>query len=113
MPSYNAQPVRALYPGETIALVNNAATDSGITTTQQFAIGPNPVQGTNTINFINTTNQDAQGEISPDDLSAGSYAPASGLVVAAGSSFPWNQAGNFVRFTFASAPTSGSLTAAR
>ena len=112
MPAYNAQPVRVIYPGASIALVDNAAVDSGITTTQQVAIGPNPVNNSNVVNFINTTDQDAQGQIAHQDVAA-SYAVASGLVVAAGTAFPYNLADGWVRFTFAVAPTSGSLIAAR
>ena len=112
MPAYNAQPTRALYPGESIALVDNAAVDSGITTSQQFAVGPNPTQNTNVVNFINTTNQDAQGQIAHQDVT-GSYANASGLIVAAGTAFPYNLADGWVRFTFGVAPTSGSMIAAR
>ena len=112
MPAYNTDPVRALYPGESIALVNDASVDTGISTTQQFAVGPNPIQGSNVVNFINTTNHDAQGQIAEKDVAA-SYANASGLVVSAGTALPWNMADGWVRFTFASSPTSGSLVAAR
>ena len=112
MPAYNAQPVRALYPGASIALVDDASTDTGITTTQQFAVGPNPVNTSNVINFINTTNQDAVGQISWHDVT-GDYKAAASLTVASGTSLPYNLADGWVRFTFASAPTSGSLVASR
>ena len=112
MPSYNAQPVRAVYPGASITLVDTA-TDAGLTTSQQFAVGPNPVNTSNVVNFVNTTDHDAQGQISPDDSSTSSYANASGLIVPAGTSLPYNLADGFVRFTFAVAPTSGKLIAVR
>lgn len=113
MPAYGTDPVRALYPGETIALVNDASVDTGITTTQAFSVGPNPTQNSNAINFHNSTNQDATGQLSPDNSATGTYKNLSGLVVAAGTALPYNLAGGFVRFTFGSAPTSGSLTAVR
>ena len=112
MPAYNAQPARVIYPGASIALVDDASVDTGISTTQQVAIGPNPTNDSNVVNFINTTNHDAQGQIAHQDVAA-SYANASGLIVAAGTSLPYNLADGWVRFTFASSPTSGSLIAAR
>lgn len=112
MPAYNSQPVRALYPGSSINLIDNAATDTGITKTQQFAIGPNPVNISNVINFINTTDQDATGYVAASDVDA-NYAAASGLIVAKSSALPYNLADGFVRFSFGTAPSSGSLTAAR
>ena len=113
MPAYNAQPVRALYPGETIALVADASVDTAVTDTQQFSIGPNPTQNSNALNFHNSTNVDAQGQLSPDDSATGTYKNVSGLLVAAGTVLPYNLAGGFLRFHFASAPTSGSLTVVR
>ena len=112
MPAYNAQPVRALYPGESIALVDDASVDTAITTTQQFAVGPNPVQTSNVINFINTTNHDAVGQISWHDVT-GDYVTSASLTVAAGTALPYNMADGWVRFTFAIAPTTGSFVAAR
>src|ERR1700688_2564893 len=112
MPAYGAQPVRAIYPGASIALVNDASVETGITTTEAVAIGPNPVNTSNVVNFINTTNSDAQGQIAHQNAAASS-ANASSLLVAAGTSLPYNLADGWVRFTFASAPTSGSLIAAR
>jgi len=112
MPAYGAQPVRVIYPGASIALVDDASVDGSITTTQAVCIGPNPVNTSNVVNFINTTNHDAQGQIAHQDVAA-SYAPAASLLVAAGTALPYNLADGWVRFTFSVAPTTGSLIAAR
>ena len=111
-----AQPVQltALYPGTQFVAVNNAASDSGVTTTLQVAIGPTP--GNSPVNMVitNTTNHDATGQYSPEDaLGTGSYEPLSGCVIPAGSSLPYNLQGGWVRFTFVTAPTSGSLIVSR
>lgn len=112
MPSYisnaQTQQVNALYPGGSIAIVNNAAVDSGVTTTLQFANGPVPNQSGNTIVINNTTNQTATGEWSNTDTAA-NYTNLSGCVVPANSSLPYNLSGGWLRFTFSVAPTSGSL----
>jgi hypothetical protein len=112
MPAYISSPqvsqVVALYPGNRLALVNNAATDSGITTTLQFANGPVPNQSGNTIVINNTTNQQAQGQYCDSDTAA-NYENLSGCVVPANSSLPYNLSGGWMRFTFSVAPTSGSL----
>jgi len=121
MPSYitSPQPVQllALYPGNHEALVNNAATDSGITTTQQIAIGPQPNQTGCTVMITNSTNQQAQGQTAPQDPTAAgagaTYENLSGCVVPAGTTLAYNLSGGWLRFTFGTAPTSGSLIVSR
>ena len=111
MPSYNALPVSVIYPGNNIALVSDASTDTGVTTTQQTVIGPSN-SNANVINIINTTNQTAQGQLSWDDTT-GDYQNASGMMIGSGSALCYNLADGFLRFTFSTAPTSGSLVVAR
>ena len=116
MPSYitNPQPtqLQALSPGASTAMVNNAAVDTGITTTKQIAIGPTPENSGYTLVIVNTTNQQAQGQYSNQDVAA-NYEPLSGCIVPAGASLPYNLVGGWLRFTFAVAPTSGSLIVSR
>ena len=113
MPTYNASPAIALTPGDTVALVNNAATDSGVTATQQVHVGPSGTAAGQTVNVVNTTNQDATGEISNLADVAGDYKNASGFVVPSGTALPYNMAPGWLRFTFGTAPTSGSLVVSR
>ena len=116
MPDYINNPqatqVNALYKGNTFAAVNNAASDSGVTTTQQVAIGPEPGSGGVTLNISNTTDQQAVGQTSWHDVDA-DYQNASGMIVPAGSTLAYNLSGGWLRFTFVSAPTSGSLIVSR
>jgi hypothetical protein len=93
-------------------MVNNAAVDSGITTTKQIALGPTPENSGYTLMITNTTNQDAQGQTAPADVAA-NYEPLAGCIVPAGSALPYNLVGGWLRFTFAVAPTSGSLFVSR
>jgi hypothetical protein len=115
MPAFltSPQPTQlvAIYPGDSIALVNNAAVDAGITLTQQVAFGPTPGNSTGNVVVNNTTNQQAQGEYC--STPNGTYEPLSGFVVPAGSSLPYNLSGGWLCFSFAVAPTSGSLTVTR
>ena len=122
MPSYINNPqtgqVVALYPGENLALVNDASTDSGITKSLQFAVGPIPGNGTSTLVFTNTTNQDATLKYAPAEIlypgsTQPTYEPLSGGTVSAGTSLSYNLSGGWVLATFASAPTSGSLVVSR
>lgn len=116
MPAYNANIPVALCQGFAVALVNNAATDSGITSTQQVAIAPVPNQSGTTIMITNTTNQTATGQFAPTDALTGSssgYKPLSGCTIPAGTTLAYNLSGGWINFTFASAPTSGSLVVSR
>lgn len=112
MPSYNANTPAALVPGTQITLVNNAAVDSGVTTTQQFALGPSQSGAGITLMALNTTDQQAQGEFSTTDTPA-NYQLLSGFVVGPGQAFPYNLTAGWLRFTFAVAPTYGSLIVSR
>jgi len=122
MPAYINNPqtaqVVALYPGESLSLVNNAATDSGITKTIQFAVGPIPGNGTSTLVFVNSTNQDATLKYAANEIPyPGStqpvYEPLPGGTVSAGTALSYNMSGGWVLATFGTAPTSGSLTVSR
>jgi hypothetical protein len=112
MPAYNAAPVAALYPGPPIACVNNAAVDAGVTTSLQFSVAPSMVGAGVTLMIANTTNQDAQGQFSSTDVSA-NYKNLSGCIIPSGTVLPYNLSGGWMRFTFAVAPTSGSLVVSR
>jgi hypothetical protein len=113
MPAYSATGNRtAIYPGDFVAVVNNAATYSGITTTQQLAIGPVGNQTGCTVMVTNTTNQQATGQYSWTDVEA-DYQPLSGFVIPPDTALAYNLSLGFIDFTFASAPTSGSLVVSR
>lgn len=112
---------KAIYPGQSIALVNNAAVDGNITSTLQVAIGPDPM-GNYRLTLTNTTNQTATAQVAPNDPvlptpASASYEPysdgANAVTVAAGKSASFNCFGPWFNCTFASAPTSGSLTLSR
>lgn len=116
MPKYNANVPVALCPGFSVALVNSASTDSGITSTQQVAIAPVPNASGETLMITNTTNQTATGQFAPTDALTGSstgYQPLSGCIIPAGTSLAYNLSGGWMNFTFATAPTSGSLIVSR
>ena len=111
MPAYNAvqmpTPKPALYTGDQIALVNNAAVDSGVLATQQAAIAPSPGDTATYCTVLNGTNQAVQMQAAPLD-SAAQYVSlgssiASGALATISCAVPW------VRGLFAMAPTSGSL----
>lgn len=115
MPAYQTTPthfIAALNPGTQIPLVNNAATDAGITTTLQFAVTQSGGFTGTTLMILNTTNQDATGQFAPADVTA-NYVPLSGCIIPAGSALPYNLSGGWMRFTFAAAPTTGSLVVSR
>ena len=122
MPSYVNDPqpaqVVALYPGQSVSMINDATTDSGVTKTIQFAVGPIPGNGTSTLVFTNTTNQDATLKYAPSETlypgtTQPTYEPLAGGVVSAGTSLAYNVSGGWILATFATAPTSGSLVASR
>ena len=114
MPAYisnaQAQQIVALYPGSRLNLVNNAATDTGVTNSWQFVCAPNPLGGTR-ITFINTTNQSGTIQLADQDIAA-NYQPASGGSVGSGSSLVYNVSQGWCRINFASAPTTGSFIVA-
>ena len=111
MPAYNTQPMPtpkpALHTGDQIALVNNAAVDSGILATQQVAIAPHQADSATYCTVFNGTNQAVQMQAAPSD-SASLYASlgssiASGALATISCAVPW------VRGLFTTAPTTGSL----
>lgn len=115
MPGYITSPqvsqVKAIYPGNRVDLVANAAVDSGITKTLQFALGPNPGNETNAMVFVNGTNQSATVYTASQD--ADSNYQTTGYSVSAGTSLPLNLSGCWVRCQYSTAPTTGSLTVVR
>ena len=110
MPAYNANSPGALYPGSQIALVNSA--DSSVTKTQQFALPVGQNGAGVTLMIANTTNQQAVGQWAANDVDA-QYEPLSGCIVPNASVLAYNLSGGWLRFTFAMAPTSGSLIVSR
>ena len=111
MPTYNNQPMPtpkpALYTGDQIALVNNAAVDSGILATQQVAIAPAPGDTATYCTVFNGTNQAVQMQAAPLDsaalyVSLGSSI-AAGALATISCPVPW------LRGLFTTAPTTGSL----
>ncbi|HTY25587.1 MAG TPA: hypothetical protein VMC85_20830 [Desulfomonilaceae bacterium] len=123
MPSYISKPqssqVSAIYPGNSIALVNDASTDTGITKTLQLAIGPVPGNSTATLSIYNSTNQQATGNWAATETLYGSsassptYEPLNGCIIPAGATLPYNLSGGWICFTFSPAPTNGSLIVSR
>ena len=111
MPAYNTQPMPtpkpALYTGDQIALVNNAASDSGVLATEQVAITPHQADSATQCTVFNSTNQAVQMQAAPSD-SAALYASL-GSSIAAGALATISCAVPWVRGLFATAPTSGSL----
>ena len=111
MPSYNTQPMPtpkpALYTGDQIALVSNAAVDAGILATEQVAIAPAPGDTATYCTVFNGTNQSVQMQAAPSD-SAALY-QSLGLSIAAGALATISCAVPWVRGLFATAPTTGSL----
>ena len=115
MPSYLAPPlqpvqIHALYPGNQIALVNNAATDTGVTTTMQFVVGSIAGQQQR-VTFVNLTNQAGQLNFAATDALL-NYEPVSGGAVGAAQSSVLNLSPGYYNVTFAAAPISGSFIAA-
>jgi hypothetical protein len=118
MPSYITSPqptqLLAIYPGNAIPLVKDASVDTGVTKTQQLAFGPAPGNSVGNMVIVNQTNQQAQGQYSPDDTKGDtSYENLSGCVIPAGSALPYNLTGGWIRFTYTVAPTTGTLTVTR
>ena len=90
MPAYSATGNRtAIYPGDQVAVVNNAATDAaGITTTQQLAIGPVGNQTGCTIIVTNSTNHDATEAVCASGCRRKLRAHLSGFIVPASTALP-------------------------
>ena len=115
MPAYNTQPMPtpkpALYTGDQIAFVNNAAVDSGILATQQVALAPHQADSATYCTVFNGTNQAVQMQAAPVDpaVSTGVAWASLGSSIAAGALATISCAVPWVRGLFATAPTSGSL----
>ena len=111
MPAYNTQPMptpkAALYTGDQISLVNNAAVDAGILATEQVAIAPAPGDTATYCTVFNGTNQAVQMQAAPSD-SAALYTSL-GSSIAAGALATISCVVPWVRGLFATAPTTGSL----
>lgn len=125
MPGFMTSPQQSqlttLYSGNSLALVNNAATDAGISRTLQVAIGPDPT-GNYRLSLTNTTNQTAVVSVAGRDPvlitpAAASYAPYSdgslAVSVAANTTVSFDCFGPWLSCTFATPPTSGSLILSR
>ena len=112
MPSYPAAKPAALYPGDKLALVNNAAVDAGVTTTIQAAVGPAPANSQGHFVAYNSSNESATIQSAPADANASYltlYDGADGVTVAAGVAVAFDCPGPWIRATFGTAPTTGSL----
>ena len=111
MPSYQSTSngysgAIALTVGDTVAVVNNAATDSGITNSQQVHIAQ--IAGTSTdsvCGIVNNTNQSCTIYASAVDVLA-SYVSTL-VTVAAGASYAGLMSG-FILLNFGTPPTTGS-----
>ena len=119
MPAYNASAAIALTPGDTVALVNNAATDAGVTATQQVHIGPSGTAPGTRVHVSNTTNQSCTIQTTTVADATGNYKAltdaetAEAIVVASGADASFDPAVCWLRGDFGTAPTSGSLTIGR
>jgi hypothetical protein len=100
-------PKPALYTGDQIALVSNAAVDAGILATEQVAIASAPGDTATYCTVFNGTNQSVQMQAAPSD-SAALY-QSLGSSIAAGALATISCAVPWVRGLFATAPTTGSL----
>lgn len=124
MPGYIANPqpsqLVALSPGNSIALVNNAAVDTGVMKTKQIAVGPDPT-GNARVTVANTTNQTATVQTAPQDIDSlyqqyltdGTISTSTTMTIATNQSVSFPVNATWLRFTFSSAPTSGSLIVTR
>ena len=119
MPAYNASPAIAITPGDTVALVNDAATDTGVTATQQVHVGPSGTSPGTRVHVSNTTNQSCTIQTTNLADATGNYRALTdaetdvAIVVASGSDASLDPAVCWLRGDFVTAPTSGSLTIGR
>ena len=119
MPAYNASAAIALTPGDTVALVNNAASDSGVTATQQVHIGPSGTASGTRVHVSNTTNESCTIQSTNLADATANYKAltdaetAEAIVVASGLDVSFDPAVCWLRGDFGTAPTSGSLTIGR
>lgn len=109
MPAYPSTQPRALYPGQQVALINNAATDSGVTTTIQAAFGFSPGNVESNWLLFNTTDQTATVEVAASDANADYLQLTTSVTVAASKAVAFSCGAPWIRCTFSVAPASGSL----
>jgi gamma-glutamyltranspeptidase len=108
MPAYPAYSPIFLSPGNQIVLVNSAATDTGVTKTIQCSLAAQPT-ATSKLMLVNNTNQTATVQVAAIDADA-NYVPLTATVTAAaGAAVVFDCIGPWIRASFASAPTTGSL----
>ena len=119
MPAYSAGNGPGIYAGDRVVLVNNAATDTGITSTLQVALAQ--VGGMSTgidLALHNGTNQAVTVQVADTDVDARYRAlteadTAEAVTCASGSSITFTTIGPFVRGHFGTAPTTGTLAISR
>jgi hypothetical protein len=115
MPAYNTQPMPtpkpALYTGDQITLVNNAASDSGVLATEQVAIAPAPGDTATYCTVFNGTNQSVQMQAAPVDpaVTTGVAWASLGAAIGAGTLLVLSCPVPWLRGLFTTAPTTGSL----
>lgn len=118
MPAYVAGNAIGLTVGDRVVLVNNAATDSGITSTQQVALSQQEAAGSATLALHNGTNQTATVQVADVDAT-GNYRAltdantAEAITVATSLSIVFTCIGPFLRCNFGTAPTTGTLAITR
>lgn len=122
MPAFGTIPAPSLTVGDSVALVNDASTDSGVTFTQAIVLAQ--IAGTSTgaqLTLQNTSNQTATVYVAAQDFPAatGNYSPLTNADFGEAITCPSNETivfttpGPFVCCHYASSPTSGSLIIAR
>jgi len=108
MPAYPAHSPVFLSLGNVVPLVNNAATDSGITATIQVSVAGQP-STTSKLTLVNNTNQTATVQVAAVDANANYVPLTASVTAAAGAAVVFDCVGPFVRCSFSVAPTTGSL----
>ena len=114
MPVYNttaAFPKPSLHTGDRIALVNNAAVDTGVLATQQIAIAPHQGDSATYCTVFNGTNQTVQMQAAPTDpaVTTGVAWAALGATIGAGTLLVLSCPVPWLRGLFTTAPSTGSL----
>lgn len=122
MPSYSTASPVGIYPGDTVALVNSAATDASVTNTIAVVVAAVAgISGANQLTLTNTTNQTVTvyGAAADYPGSVNNYKAltdadtGTAITAAAGTTISFTFGTGFLLGHFASAPTSGSVIIAR
>ena len=119
MPKYAVGTAPGIYAGDRVALVNNAATDSGVTKTQAVAVADVGGMSTDThLALHNGTNQSVTVQVGDVDADANFRALTDAdtnqaITCASGSSVVFTSVGPFVRGLYGTAPTTGTLAITR